>query len=270
MKKHDIELFKTMNIIQTIILGIVEGITEFLPISSTAHLIITSKILQLQQTEFLKLFEVFIQSGAILSVLFLYFKYLLKNKNVWIKLFISFIPTAIIGFLFINIIKDIFFESSWVLIMAIFIVGLIFLYVENKIKKGTLVIKNKITDISYPHAFLIGFFQSFAIIPGVSRAGAVIVSMLFMGYRRDESAIYSFLLAVPTIAAASIFDLYKNIDLVSKSSTNIQLLLLGFIVSFISAYFSVKWLISYLKKNSLSPFGYYRIALAIILVLFTL
>ena len=116
-------------------------------------------------------------------------------------------------------------------------------------------------------AFLIGFFQAFAIVPGVSRAGAVILSMMILGYKRDESATYSFLLAVPTIGAASLFDLYKSITTLSTSVTNIQMIVIGFIVSFISAYFSVKWLISYLKKNSLSPFGYYRIALAIILVL---
>lgn len=259
-----------MNFIQVFILGFVEGITEFLPISSTAHLIITSKILQLQQTNFLKLFEVFIQSGAILSVLFLYFKYLLKNKDVWLKLFISFIPTAIIGYLFINIIKDVFFESMWILISAIFIVGLIFIFLENKIKKGALSLKNKISDISYFHAFLIGLFQALAIIPGISRAGAVIVVMLFLGYKRDESAIYSFLLAVPTIAAASVFDLYKNVGILTSSVINIQMIIIGFVVSFISAYFSVKWLIEYLKTHSLFVFGIYRIALAIILVLFTI
>jgi len=257
-----------MTLLHTIILGVVEGITEFLPISSTAHLIITSKILQLKQTEFLKLFEVFIQSGAILSVVFLYFNYLLKNKKVILKLFVSFLPTALIGYLFFNIIKDVFFESLWILTIAFFVVGLLFLLIENKIKKGKLNLKNKISDISYKHAFLIGLFQSFAVIPGVSRAGAVIISMLVMGYKRDESAIYSFLLAVPTIAAASIFDLYKNLNVLSSNVTNIQMLIIGFVVSFISAYFSVKWLIEYLKKNSLLIFGIYRIALAIILVLF--
>ena len=257
-----------MNILQTIILGLVEGITEFLPISSTAHLILTSKLLQLQQTQFLKLFEVFIQSGAILSVFFLYFKYLLKNKDVWLKLFISFIPTAIIGFIFIDLIKNVFFESMWILISAIFIVGLIFIFLENKIKKGVLSLKNKISNISYSHAFLIGTVQALAIIPGVSRAGAVIIVMLLLGYKRDESAIYSFLLALPTIGAASLFDLYKNIGILSSSITNIQILIIGFIVSFVSAYFSVKWLIEYLKTHSLFVFGIYRIALAIILLLF--
>ncbi len=257
-----------MNIIQAIILGVVEGITEFLPISSTAHLIITSKVLQLKQTEFLKLFEVFIQSGAILSVVFLYFNYLLKNKKVILKLFVSFLPTALIGYIFFNIIKGVFFESLIIIIAALFIVGLLFIFVENKIKRGVLKLNKNVSDLSFFQAFLIGFFQAFAIIPGVSRAGAVIISMLVMRYKRDEAAIYSFLLAIPTIAAASIFDLYKNLNVLSSSVTNIQMLIIGFVVSFISAYFSVKWLIEYLKKNSLLIFGIYRIALAIILVLF--
>ena len=256
-----------MTSLQTIFLGLVEGITEFLPISSTAHLIITSKILQLQQTEFLKLFEVFIQSGAILSVVFLYFNYLLKNKIVLLKLLVSFIPTALTGFFFFNIIKDIFFESLLTITVALFFIGLLFIFVENKIKKGKLKLRKNISDISYTQAFLIGFFQAFAIIPGVSRAGAVIVSMMILGFKRDESAIYSFLLAVPTIGAASLFDLFKSLDTLTASVLNVRTIGIGFFVSFVSAYFSVKWLISYLKKNSLSPFGYYRIALAIILVL---
>jgi undecaprenyl-diphosphatase len=257
-----------MNIIQTIILGVVEGITEFLPISSTAHLIITSHLLSLKQTEFLKLFEVFIQSGAILSVIFLYFKYLIKNKKVFLKLAVSFIPTAIIGLIFYNIIKGVFFESLILIAFALLALGVLFIFLEKKVSNGSLKLNKKISDMSYMHAFIIGALQAFAIIPGVSRAGAVIVSMMAMKYKRDESAIYSFLLAVPTIGAASVFDLYKNIDLISTSITNIQMIVIGFLVSFVTAYFAVKWLISYLKKNSLAIFGYYRIALAIILLLF--
>src|SRR3990167_5562343 len=156
-----------MTSLQTIFLGLVEGITEFLPISSTAHLIITSKILQLQQTEFLKLFEVFIQSGAILSVVFLYFNYLLKNKIVLLKLLVSFIPTALIGFFFFNIIKDIFFESLLTITVALFFIGLLFIFVEHKIKSGALKLNKNISDISYFQAMLVGFFQAFAIVPGV-------------------------------------------------------------------------------------------------------
>ncbi|MFH1827268.1 MAG: undecaprenyl-diphosphate phosphatase [bacterium] len=257
-----------MSIFQVFILGIVEGITEFLPISSTAHLIITSKILQLQQSEFLKLFEVVIQSGAILAVVFMYFSYLLKHVKLWAKLIVSFIPTAIIGFLFFTIIKGVFFDSTLIIASALLLVGLLFIFIEGEIKKGKINLKRKISELSYKDAFLIGFFQSFAIVPGISRAGAVILSMMILGYKRDESATYSFLLAIPTILAASIFDLYKNFGVLSTNVTNFQKIVIGFIVSFIFAYISVKWLILYLQKNSLVVFGVYRIMLAIILLLF--
>jgi undecaprenyl-diphosphatase len=256
-----------MNIFHAIVLGIVEGLTEFLPISSTAHLIITSKFLNLVQTDFLKLFEVFIQSGAILAILIMYFKYILKNKKIINVLLISFIPTALIGLLFYKIIKDVFFESTQIIIVTLSIVGILFITVEILIKRNLIKIDKKISDMNYFHAFIIGFFQSFAIIPGVSRAGAVIVSMMFMKYKRSESAIYSFLLAIPTIIAASILDLYKNYKIAFQSVTNIQMIVIGFIVSFVTAYLAVKWFISYVQKNSLIGFGIYRIALAIILII---
>jgi len=254
-----------MNIFHAIILGIVEGLTEFLPISSTAHLIITSKILQLKQTEFLKLFEVFIQSGAILAVLIMYFKYLINNLRIINKIVVSFIPTALIGVLFFKVIKNVFFESFLIIAYSLLFIGIIFIILEFLINNKSVKIYKTISDMTYKHAFLIGFFQSFAIIPGVSRAGAVIVSMMFMKYKRDESAAYSFLLAIPTIIAASVLDLYKNYGIVFQSITNIQAIVIGFVVSFITAYFAVKWLISYLQKNTLIGFGIYRIALAIIL-----
>ena len=255
-----------MNLIQVIFLGIIEGLTEFLPVSSTAHLIITSKILALKQTDFLKLFEVFIQSGAILAVLIMYFKYLIKNPKVISKILFSFIPTALVGFLFFKIIKNVFFESTLIIIGALFFVGILFIILEILIKKNVIKISKKITDMTYKHAFFIGFFQSFAIIPGVSRAGAVIVSMMFMKYKRSESAIFSFLLAVPTIIAASIYDIYKSYDILLQNATNIRMIVIGFLVSFITAYFSVRWFINYLQKNALTAFGIYRICLAIILL----
>jgi undecaprenyl-diphosphatase len=254
-----------MDIFHAIILGLVEGITEFLPISSTAHLIITSKFLQLKQTDFLKLFEVFIQSGAILAVLIMYFKYIVGNPKIINKILVSFIPTAVIGFVFFKIIKNVFFESTLLIILMLFFVGLLFIILEMLISGKHIKIYKKISNMTYWHAFLIGVFQSFAIIPGVSRAGAVIASMIFMNYKRSESAIYSFLLAVPTIIAASILDVYKNYGLVFESVTNVRIIVIGFIVSFITAYFAVKWFISYLQKNSLIGFGIYRISLAIIL-----
>lgn len=148
-----------MNIFHAIVLGIVEGLTEFLPISSTAHLIITSKFLNLVQTDFLKLFEVFIQSGAILAILIMYFKYILKNKKIINVLLISFIPTALIGLLFYKIIKDVFFESTQIIIVTLSIVGILFITVEILIKRNLIKIDKKISDMNYFHAFIIGFFS---------------------------------------------------------------------------------------------------------------
>jgi undecaprenyl-diphosphatase len=256
-----------MNIIQSIILGVVEGVTEFLPISSTAHLIITSKILNIPQTEFQKFFEVFIQSGAILAVIFLYISYILKHKDVAKKVMVSFLPTALIGFLLYKIIKNIFFESFNLIIFMILGIGFVFLIIEYLIKKKKISLTKNLIAISFTEALFIGLGQSLAVIPGVSRAGIVIIVMMILGYKRDQAALYSFLLAVPTILAASVFDFYKMKTILFSSGGNMLNLIVGFVVSFITAYIAVKWLIDFLKKNSLTLFGAYRILLAIILMI---
>ena len=257
-----------MNLLNTIILGFVEGITEFLPISSTAHLIITSKLLNISQTNFQKLFEVFIQSGAIFSVLILYFNDLKNNLKLLKILFFSFLPTALIGFFLYKVIKNIFFESMGLIVFSLFFVGILFIIVEILVSKKKISLKKKIKDIDIFQALIIGLAQSLAIIPGVSRAGAVILSMLILGYRRDESAKYSFLLSIPTIFMASFYDLYKSKDILLTNLNQVGILLIGFFISFIFALISVKWLIGFLKKNSLIIFGIYRILLAIILFKF--
>lgn len=254
-----------MNIIQAIILGIVEGLTEFLPVSSTAHLIITSRILNLPQTDFQKFFEVFIQSGAILAVIFLYLQYILKNKNLVKIIIFSFLPTAIIGFGLYKIIKNVFFESSILLVGSMFIIGFVFLIIECLIAKKKIVLKKSIDNLSLFKAVAIGFFQALAVVPGVSRAGIVMVVMMLMGYKRDESAKYSFLLAVPTILAAGLYDLYKSREIINQSINYSPQLIIGFIVSFITAYIVIRWFINYLKNNSLVIFGIYRIILSLIL-----
>lgn len=253
-----------MSLFHALILGIVEGLTEFLPISSTAHLIITSKLLNIYQTNFLKLFEVFIQSGAILAVIFLYFKYLLKNKKLIKYIIFSFLPTALIGFIFHKIIKNIFFESFSLIIFSLFFIGILFILLEVFIKNKKILLKKKLNNISFFESFLIGFFQSLAIVPGISRAGSVILTMIILGYKREEATLYSFLLAVPTILAAGIFDFYKERQIVFSNIDNLWILFFGFLVSFIFAYLSIKWFIDFVKKNSLLIFGIYRIILAVI------
>lgn len=254
-----------MTILSSILLGLIEGITEFLPISSTAHLIVASNFLGIPQSDFQKFFEVFIQSGAILAVVVLYFKYVLKHIKIWKTLLFSFVPTAVIGLLLYKIIKSVFFESNLLIIGAIAIVGVIFIVLEYIIRKNKIKLHKSISQISLVDAVIIGLAQAIAVVPGVSRSGIVMVAMMSMGYRRDESALYSFLLAVPTLVAASGLDLWKMRSLVSSSGDSTLFVLIGFVVSFITAYIVIKWLIQFLQKNTLTGFGVYRIILGAIL-----
>lgn len=254
-----------MSPIHAFILGVVEGLTEFLPVSSTAHLILTSAFLKIPQTDFQKLFEVVIQGGAILAVLFLYFNYLLKNKDLWGKLIASFLPTAVVGFLFYKIIKSVFFESINLIIFSLFFIGLIFLLIEFLIKQKKIKLEKKLLSLTYSEAVLIGLAQSLAIVPGVSRAGIVMIAMLIMGFKREESAIYSFLLALPTIIAASLLDLYKERALLAQA--NLVYLSIGFFVAFLTAIIAVRWFVNFLKNHTLAVFGWYRIILAIFLLI---
>ena len=251
-----------MDLFKTIILGLVEGVTEFLPISSTAHLIISSKLLNIPQTEFQKFFEVFIQSGAILAVVFIYWKTIIENRHLMINIILSFIPTAIIGLLLHKVIKGIFFESFTLIASSLFVIGLLFIIYEYLLKNKIVKTDKKIIQMTIIQALLIGFGQSLAVIPGVSRAGAVILTMMILGFNRKESALYSFVLAVPTLLAASTFDFIKTNPQLIFSGSNPLFLLIGLITSFFSALFAIRWFINFLQKNSLAYFGVYRIILA--------
>lgn len=253
--------------LNAIILGIIEGLTEFLPISSTAHLIITAKLLGILQNEYWKFFEVFIQSGAILAVAFAFLKELM-NKKLWPKLLASFLPTAIIGLALHKIIKQYFFENYALIATSLIFISLIFFLIEYLVFKKKLSLNKKIKDISYRDAVLLGLAQSLAVVPGVSRAGIVLVSGLSLSYKREEVALYSFLLAIPTILAASVLDIIRTDKQILL--TNLNLSLTGFIVSFISAYFAAKWFIKFLQKNNLISFAIYRIILGIGILLFLL
>lgn len=254
-----------MNFFQATILGIVEGITEFLPISSTFHLIITGKLMNLPQTDFIKLFDVFIQSGAILAVILLYFDDLLKQKKLLINVFLSFIPTAIIAFLLRKIIKNFFFENMPLMLSATIITSLLFILLEYLIKKGYLKLNKNLSKINLSTAILIGVFQALAVIPGVSRAGATIGALMLFGYKRPEAALYSFFLSIPTILAAGGLDLLSSGHLITQSN-NLIILVTGFISAFIAASIAIRWLIKYLQTHSLIPFAIYRIILSLILI----
>lgn len=258
-----------MSILQSFILGIIEGLTEFLPISSTFHLIFASQFLRIAQNEYVKMFEVVIQSGAICSLLFLYLKSLLTDRNLTLKVATSFIPTAVVGAILYKVIKGIFFGSNLLMIASFVFIGLVFLAVEWLVSKRKLILKKSLTDLTYKEAIGVGFIQSLAVIPGVSRAGSVIVGMMSMGYRRDESARYTFLLSLPTILAASALDLYKGREILTSLTQNLSTLVVGFVTAFIVAYLVVKWLLKYLSNNTLKIFAWYRFILAGILI-FTL
>ncbi|MEK7495589.1 MAG: undecaprenyl-diphosphate phosphatase [Patescibacteria group bacterium] len=251
-----------MNLFNALILGLVEGITEFLPISSTAHLIISSKLLNIPQTEFQKFFEVFIQSGAILAVVIIYWKIILKNKSLFINIILSFIPTAVIGLLLHKVIKGVFFESLTLIAISLFVVGLFFIIFEFLLKNKIVKTNKKIIQMTIIQALVIGLGQSLAVVPGVSRAGAVILTMMILGFNREESALYSFVLAVPTLLAASAFDFIKTDQKLIFTGSNPLFLIVGTVMAFISALLAIKWFIKFLQKNTLTSFGVYRMGLA--------
>ena len=254
-----------MDFLQAIILSVVEGITEFLPISSTGHLILTSEVLGVAQSNFVKDFEIIIQLGAILSIVVLYFDKFVKNKKIWKIVLAAFIPTAVIGFLLFKFIKESLLGNLYITLLALFIGGIALIILELIYKEKDHHVEN-IEDISLTNAFLIGLAQSLAVIPGVSRSAATIVSALFLGTKRKAAAEFSFLLAVPTMLAASTLDIIKS-DF-SYSLSQWSILAVGFFASFVVAIVVVKWFLKFIETNTFIPFGIYRIALAIIFYLF--
>ena len=260
-----------MTSFHAILLGIIEGLTEFLPISSTAHLILTSKLFRIPSDEFIKFFEIFIQSGAILAVIFLYFGYILKNKKLAVKVLISFLTTSLIAIPFYKIIKNVFFENIPLIIFNLIFIGILMLLLEFLIEKRKLNIFKNLENLNLKEAIIIGVSQALSIMPGVSRAGIVILVMLLLGYKRDESVIYSFFLSVPTIISAGFFDLYKTgFNKVFLISKNLIPIILGFFFSFISALIVIKFFIRYLQTNNFKIFGIYRIILGLIFLILLL
>jgi undecaprenyl-diphosphatase len=249
-----------MNIWISVILGIVEGLTEFLPVSSTFHLLFAGRLLGLRGEEFTKLFDVVIQSGAILAIVILYWQRIRRDLGLAAKTLAAFVPTAILGVLAYKTIKNIFFES-YIAMIAIFIaVGLLFFVFEGLVKRGAIRPRRSLAELTYGTALLIGAAQCLAFFPGVSRAGAVILVMMALRFRRDEAATFSFLLAVPTILAAGAYDLYKSRHLLLESGSFALPLAVGFIAAFVVAYFAVRWFVRYLQNHTLNIFGVYRLA----------
>lgn len=254
-----------MEYLQYAILGAVEGATEFLPVSSTFHLIWTAKILGIYQTDFQKAFDVIIQSGAILAVAILYWKIVFTDRKLIYKILCAFLPTALVGFALYKIIKNVFFENYLLQISVFIFMGIVFVLYE-KFRKNKALTKT-LKNISYIDCIVIGLAQSVAVMPGVSRAGAVILTMMILNIKREEAAKFSFLLAVPTLLAAAGFDLIKFSPILFTQTDNIVYLAVGFIAAFLSAFLVVKWFIKYLQENTLSAFGWYRIIAGILLYL---
>lgn len=249
-----------MTIFQAAVLAIIEGLTEFLPISSTGHLILAAKILSIPDNDFLKTFEIVIQFGAILSVATIYSKKILLNLGILKKLLVAFIPTAMVGFTLYPFIKSYLLSSSVITLHALFWGGVVLILAEMYFSKNSKDVSNT-TEPSYVQSFLIGIFQSFSIVPGVSRAAATILGGLFVGLNRVTATEFSFLLAIPTMFAASALDIYKSRAVISQSGT--LTLLFGTAISYIFAMFAVKFLINYVKNHDFKIFGVYRILLAI-------
>lgn len=273
-----------MDFLQAIILGIIEGITEFLPISSTGHLILTSNLLAIEQTEFVKTFEISIQSGAILSVIFLYRRTIMRDFEMIKRVLIAFIPTAIIGITAYKFIKQYLIGNSEVVLGSLFLGGIVLIAVEFLIMRGREGVVRERTErsegarlqakrtgvgadlqykLSYERAFIIGLFQSVSMIPGVSRAAATIIGGLIVGLPRKTAVEFSFLLAVPTMLAATALD-FKEVNILHLTSYQLTSLTVGFITSFIVALISIRWLVKYVQNHNFIAFGIYRIMLSII------
>lgn len=249
---------------QVVLLSIIEGITEFLPVSSTGHLILFSEFLRLPHSDFLTTFNIAIQSGAILAVTTLYLKTIIKNPRLIILAVVGFIPSLIVGLLLYSFITETLFDAPLVVIAAMGIGGIVLIWAEKffeKHKPNT----TELTKITYKKAFIIGIIQTLAVIPGTSRSASTIIGGLLIGLDRKTAVEFSFLLALPTIGAATTLDLVKNAGEFTVS--DIQTLALGIIVTFVVAYFTMKYFLRLLNKNTLIYFGIYRIALALLSLL---
>ncbi len=257
---------------KAILLGIIEGLTEFIPVSSTAHLIIFSQILNFDSIKN-NVFEIAIQIGGISAITVIYFK---KLNNILLKFYdknnqkfvdnlaLAFIPAVAIGLLAHDFIKKYLF-SNLVIAFSLIIGGVVIILVEKFHKKFTV---KKIEDIEKPTALAIGFCQCLAMIPGVSRSGATIMGAMLFGVERKIATEFSFFLAIPTIGSACLYDIYKNFS--TLTFNDFELILVGVISSFISSLLVIKWLLKFVGSHSFTSFGYYRIAIGFLIIFFSL
>lgn len=268
-----------MNIIKAIILGIIEGITEFLPISSTGHLYLADEFVKLNEDKaFINMFMVVIQLGAILAVVLLYFHKLNpfspkktqrergRTWQLWFKVIVAVIPSIIVG-LPLNDWMDAHLNTWQVISATLIIYGVLFIVIErfNKTRQSTL---NDLNRLPYRTALLIGVFQLLSLIPGTSRSGATILGAILIGTSRYVATEFSFFMAIPTMFGASLLKIHKFLKNGQFVGDQVIVLLVGMIVSFVVAYLSIRFLLNYIKKNDFQAFGWYRIALGVIVVAF--
>ncbi|MBY0453147.1 MAG: undecaprenyl-diphosphate phosphatase [Bdellovibrionaceae bacterium] len=243
-----------MTFIHVLILSFIEGLTEFIPVSSTGHLILASALLQIESTDFSKAFDVIIQFGAILAVIFLYRKKLKWDPKFYTLVFAAFLPTAILGFLFKNKI-DALMESTYVVAWALIAGGVVLIVIDSLFRHRTT------GELTVKSATAIGFAQSIAMIPGVSRSAATIIGGQVFGLSRERAAEFSFILAIPTLGAATVYKLWKIRHILDSSYT--LDLLLGVVLSLIFSIFAIRFFISVVNRFGFKYFGYYRIVLGV-------
>ena len=249
-----------MEIKDAFILGVVEGLTEFLPVSSTGHLILTAHVLGLPHDEFTKSFEIAIQLGSILAVVFIYFERFIKDYETWKRVILAFIPTGLIGFALYKLIKGYLIGNDLVVVINLFLGGIVLILADRYCEKFCYL--RDIDDLPVKKAPIIGLFQALAVVPGVSRSGATIIGGMLMGLSRRSAAEFSFILAVPTMLMATAYDLFKTGG--QFESSQWELLGVGFITAFFTAMVSVKLFLKFLNSHGFTIFGVYRMIVAIL------
>jgi undecaprenyl-diphosphatase len=243
-----------MNSLMALILGFVEGMTEFLPVSSTGHLILASNALGIENNEFLKLFEIVIQTGAIMAVIFIYWKELIRDRSYLLKLSVAFFPTGVLGLLLHGTVKKYLF-TPYVVCLALLLGGVVLLFLES------MTARLKTREQTYLHLFFLGIFQCLAFVPGVSRSAATILGGRFLGATREEAVKFSFLLAIPTILSASAYSLLKVNHVITPDE--VIYLGIGLLSSFVFGFISVKVFLKWLNHQTFVLCGVYRIIFAI-------
>jgi undecaprenyl-diphosphatase len=248
-----------MTTLQAIILAIIEGITEFLPVSSTGHMIIASSLMGIPSSEYVKMFTVAIQFGAILSVVALYYKRFFQSFDFYIKLLVAFVPAAVAGFL-LNDVIDSLLESPLCVAISLVVGGVVLIFADRWFTQPTR------TEIDLPTAFKIGLFQVIAMIPGVSRSGATMIGGLAQKLSKQNAAEFSFFLAVPTMFAATCYKMYKYHKTVGFDTSHSTDLIIGNTVAFVVAFVAIRGFVGYVTKNGFKIFGYYRIIVGLTII----